>query len=250
MIGRHARSEPVVDGGGHRNGIAFGVNHGIVRRMIRLRRRGGGRMGGSIAFQLAEDAGRLKFFARTGVHWVDPISPGGGIFLIEKLRDGELGKIGIAHKLRPIKKRSPERLDREMHGLRRPAFHVREIVSLENVERLDEHGSTGRRRRCADHLISAISPAHRLALLDLIVSQIVGGDQTATLLDGSSQLAGEFPVVEVIGTAGDPLQRVRQVGLAENLSRLVVIAVHAETRDVIPGISPDRNRGNRRPLPK
>ena len=55
--------------------------------------------------------------------------------------------------------------------------------------------------------------------------QVVGGDQATALLHGSCEFPRKSTMVEIIWLLGDAFERPGQVGLAEEFSRLVVIAV-------------------------
>ena len=143
------------------------IDHGVVRRMIRLGHCAGRRMRGGVLFELGEDSGPQQILADAGVRRIDRFPPGRAISFVDQLRDGDFGKIGIAHKLGPIEERAPEGFQGQMHRLRRPAPHLRQIVAFENIQDLDQRRPARRRRRRADDVVSAVGPAHRLPALSL-----------------------------------------------------------------------------------
>ena len=159
---------------------------------------------------------------------VDRLAPGVAVSLVDELRNRDLGEIGIAEKLGAIEKCALERLGRQMNALGRAVALLGQIVAFQNVEHLDQSDSARRRRRRADDLVSAIGAANRLALFDLILRQIVGGNQASALLDGRRQLARQRAMVEIVRIVGDALQRLRQLRLLENVAWLVVVAVALE----------------------
>ena len=196
-----------------------------MRGVIRLVRRHYRRMPCGILFQFAENRRPLQIFAGGRVRRIDRLLPGLRVFFVDKLRYRNFREVGIAHKFGAIEKCPPEGLKRVMHRLGRAVAHFAEIIAFQNIQDLNEHCSARRWRRRADYFIPAIRPTHRLALFHFIVREILDGNQTAALLHCSGQFFREGTVIKIVWLLGNLLQRSRQVGLAENFARLVVISV-------------------------
>ncbi len=124
------------------------------------------------------------------------------------------------------------------------------IVALKNIQGLDQHDTAGGRRRRADDFVSAIGAANGLALLHFVVRQILGGNQAATFLHCRGKFARQCAVVEIVGFLGDALERAGEVGLAENLSRLVVVAIALEDAARLGKFREVLDRGDRRLRPR
>ena len=91
-------------------------------------------MRGRILFQFTENRRALQIFAGSGVRWINRFPPGRAILFVNELRHRNLRKIRIAQKFRPIEKRPPERLDRQMNRLRRPVSQLGQIVAFQNIQ--------------------------------------------------------------------------------------------------------------------
>jgi len=107
-----------------------------------------------------------------------------------------------------------------------------QVVSLEDVQLLDEGHAARADRRHGNDLVATVRPPHRDPLPRPIGPQVFAVDQPSVrghlLLD---ERRG-FPLVEPGRAAlGDALERAREVGLPEGFARLVRDAVLRELRD-------------------
>src|SRR6202035_2291722 len=99
---------------------------------------------------------------------------------------------------------------------------------LENVERSQQDDSAGRWRRRADHGVVVELADDRGPLLDLVVGEVVKGDEGAAFFQIGDQLSRKLAVVEVARVSSNALEGASQLGLFEDLIGLVVVAVALE----------------------
>src|SRR5258706_9189983 len=69
---------------------------------------------------------------------------------------------------------------------------------------------------------------YRRSLLHLVSRKIVGGHKASAFLYDRRQLAGHWPMIEIVWIGGDALQCVRQLRLLEDVARLIEIAITLE----------------------
>src|ERR1700677_2444254 len=117
-----------------------------------------------ILLQLVENRRPFQLRARGGMDIINGIPPRCSVLLIDELRYRDFCKVRIAHELRAIEERPPERLCGEMNRRRRPVAELGQIVPLENIQRLQQNRSARRGRWRTDDLVSAIRATNRFAL--------------------------------------------------------------------------------------
>src|SRR6185312_13867443 len=93
-----------------------------------------------------------------------------------------------------------------------------EVVAFQDVEQLDENDAARRGRRRADDGEAAVCPRDRLAIEHAVVGEILGGDQSPTLLDEIGELPRHGPGVEAVRFLLDALERARQLRLSEDVT--------------------------------
>ena len=186
-FGGDTRAEGVVEGGGDGDGVAFGIDDGIMRGVLGFVKRDGPRVG--YAFESLEGRA-LQFLAHAGVVGIDGGAPGGGIFLVDELRYRDVGEIGVAQEVGAIEEGAAESLGGEVDRLGRTIAGFGEVEALENIEDFDKGGASGRRRRRSDDVVATIRAADRFALLYFIGGEVGGGDEASAFLDGGGQFAG------------------------------------------------------------
>src|SRR4029453_1656864 len=100
-----------------------------------------------------------------------------------------------------------------------------------NVEHLDDRGAAGAWRRHADDVVAAIGALDDATLLRLIRLEVGHRDQTAVCLHLLFDERGSVPFIESRwALIGDARQRLRKIGLLENLTRFVGLAALRELR--------------------
>ena len=178
-----------------------------------------------VALQFVEDYRPLQIFAQAGSLRVDRLAPGHAILFVDKLGHRNLRKVRISQELGAVEKRPSEGFGNEMNGRRRADSIFAQIVTFEDVQDLHQGNPARRRRRRADDVIFPIAAPDRLALLYFVVGEVFGGNQAPSLLNRDGNLLRHGPVIKVIGIPLNPLQGLSQVGLAKDLTRLVVVPV-------------------------
>ena len=143
-----------------------------------------------IGFQLAENSGPFQFFAGAGVRRIDTFSPCIRVFFVDQLGYGNTGEIRVSHEVGAVHECPAKSFDYKVNRLRRSILHSGQVVTLQNVQRLDQNRPPGRGGRRTDHFETAIRAANGLALLHFVVRQIVGGDEATALLHRGSDFAG------------------------------------------------------------
>src|SRR6185312_4635227 len=134
-------------------------------------------------------------------------------------------KIGIAQKLSAIEESAAEGLYGQMDRIGRSVPHAAEIVAFQDIKSF-HHGDSARAgRRSADDFVATVRSPDGLPFFDFILSEVLRRDQPAAALHVISKLLRHGAFVKVIRLCGDPLQRACQLWLAENVTRLVIIAI-------------------------
>src|SRR5208282_1041541 len=164
-VGGDAGAEVVVEGGGNGYCVAFGIDDGIVRRIVWFANGCGSQLG--VALQFAERRA-FQVFAGAGVVEVDGVAPGGSVFLIDELGHRNFRVVGIAEEIGTIVKGAAKGFGFEVNGGGRAVAEFREVVAFEDVEDFDEGDSTGGWRRRADDVVATIGAANGLALFDFV----------------------------------------------------------------------------------
>ena len=159
---------------------------------------------------------------------VDGVAPGGGVFLVDELRDGNFGEVGIAHEVGAIIEGAAKGFGFEVNGLGGAVAGFREVEAFEDIEDFDERDSSGRWRRRADDVVAAIGAANRLALFDFVGGEVCGGDKASAFMNGRSQFAGHGSVVEGVGIFGEAFEGAGEFRLLENFAWLIVVSVAQE----------------------
>ena len=129
-LGGDLRAKAVVQRGGDRDGVAIGIDHRVVRRVVRLVNGFRLRMRAGITVELREDGRTPQLAAGRGVPQDDGLAPGVAVALVDQLRDRNLGEIGIAQELGAIEERALVGLGGEVDALgrvRRPASPDRSL---------------------------------------------------------------------------------------------------------------------------
>ncbi len=116
-----------------------------------------------------------------------------------------------------------------MNGLRAVVAPVAQREVRQDVEDLDHVHAAGTRRRHRDDLEAAVAAAHRHALDDLVVPQVVRGDQAAVRARLGDDGRPDGAVVERLrAVAADQLQAAGQVGVAQDVARVGNTAIVEE----------------------
>src|ERR1039457_4860516 len=132
-------------------------------------------MRSGIAVQLRENGRPPQPGAGSGASQRDGFAPGIGVTLVQQLRNRDFGKIRVPEELGAIEKCPLISFGGEMNALGRTLTLLAEIVSLEDIEALDQGDASGRRRWSADDLVAAIGAANRLPLLHFVLGKVLGG---------------------------------------------------------------------------
>ena len=161
-----------------------------------------------------------------------PFRSVGGVVLRRQLRDRHVRhEVGVAQIARAVGERASGGLDDEVGARRRAESHRLQVVALEDVQLLEQADAARADRRHRDDVVAAIGAGERRALLRLIGLQVRPRDEAAVcrhvLLDEGGRLAF---VESGRALVGDALQRPGQVGLLQDLARLVGRAVLRELR--------------------
>src|ERR1700686_3004088 len=212
-FGDDARAEGVVERSGDRDGVAFGIDDGIVGGVFSFANGGGAQLG--YALQFMEDRWAFQLFAHAGMVEVDGVTPGGSVLFIDELRDRNFGEVRITHEIGAVVEGAAERFGFEVDGVGGAVAEFREVEAFENIEDFDERNSAGGWRRSADDVVSAIGAANGLAFFDFVGGEILGSDQASTFVDGSGEFAGHCAVVELVGIFGDAFEGVSEFGVLE-----------------------------------
>ena len=212
-FGGDARAEGVVERGGYGNGVAFGIDDGIVGGVFRFANGGGARLG--YALQFTEDDGRFRSLLTLA--WLGSMESrhAAAYFLSMSCATGNFGEVGIAHKFGAIVEGAAEGFGFEVDGVGGAVAEFREVEAFEDIEDFDERDSAGRWRRSADDVVAAIRAANGLALFDFVGGEVGGGDQASAFVDGRGQFARHGAVIELVGIFGDAFQGAGQFGLLE-----------------------------------
>src|SRR6202030_3215057 len=104
------------------------------------------KMCGGELFVLAEDLRPDQVLTDTDMSRIDRFPPRPTISFVDQLGHGNVGKIRIAHKLGSIKERAPEGFQGQVYGRSSPTSVFRQVVTLENIQDLDQRGPARRRR--------------------------------------------------------------------------------------------------------
>ena len=140
-------------------------------------------------------------------------------------------EVRIAQELRAVGEGAPHRFGDQVQVLRRAVAVGLEVVALQHVQHLGHGDAAGAGRRHADDLVAAVGAAGGLALLRLVLLQVVAGDEAVVglhlLLDQRRGLAFVEPGRALVGNA---LERLREVGLLQDVAGLVGRAVLRELR--------------------
>src|SRR6516162_6774891 len=105
------------------------------------------------------EAGRpLQLFAFTGAERIDGFTPRGSILLVDELGHGNLAEIRIAQEFRAIEKRAPVSFHGQMDGIRGSVPGFAQIVTFQNVQRLQHGDATRAGWRRADDVVPTIGP--------------------------------------------------------------------------------------------
>ena len=154
-----------------------------------------------------------------------------------------VGEVGVA-----IGERVARRLEEVV--LRLLARHRREVVTLEDVQRLTDRGAAARRRAHRPHVEPAVVDVGRSPLGRRVGVQVAHRDHTGPpdvvrgradrwILNGLDQRVGDLPTVEPLRTEmRDPLVRRRELGVREDRADVARRAVGVEEersagRDVV-----------------
>src|SRR6202051_3750552 len=80
-FGGGAGAEGVVERGGDGNSVAFGVDDGIMRCVLRLANRDWAQL--RFALEFGENSGAFQYLAQGGLIGIDGVAPGRGVFFVD-----------------------------------------------------------------------------------------------------------------------------------------------------------------------
>jgi hypothetical protein len=123
----------------------------------------------------------------------------------------------VAEKFRPVEIATLHRLDQKMRARR--VVHLAELVTLEDVEHLEQHDAPGRRRRHRENVVTAIAAADRRVFDRLVAGKIGARHDAARRLHGAGDVGGDGAVIERGGSvAGDVVERVGKIALDQRIA--------------------------------
>src|SRR3954453_6721424 len=94
--------------------------------------------------------------------------------------------------------------------------HAREIIALQDVERLAQRHAARARWRCGDDMIAAIIALDRFELANLVPREIGPGEDAATGLARIGDRGTDWTVIKGVGAlGGDRRERVGEISLNE-----------------------------------
>ena len=163
----------------------------------------------------------------------DGLSQISRVFLRSESRDRQ-GRIErrVAEIAGPIRESPPHPFGDAVDRGRRPGTVLGEVVSLEDVEHLDERDSARTDGRHADHVIAAVQAGDRGPLLRSVVLEIGFGDEAAVRLHLLCEQPRGLSFVKAAGSIlGDAFERVGEIGLAEDVTHLIGHALARELLD-------------------
>ncbi len=137
-----------------------------------------------------------------------------GVLLRDQLGHRHVDELGVGDLGRPGEEPPAHRLRHAMQGLRRSRAIRLEVEALEDVEHLGQEDPAGRERAHAVDVEAAVGRVDRGPLLGLVRREVVEGDQATVLGHVARDDLRGAPGIELVGPlAGDPVERVGQVGL-------------------------------------
>ncbi len=216
--GRDLGAEPVVQGVGHRHGVAEFVDDRVVGGVAALVRRGAG----------------LDVFRDARLGRVDRGTNLGGVIFREQAIERVLDEVGVAERAVAIDVGMAHRLDLVVHGLRRTKAQLFQRIALEHVQDLaNDHTARARRRR-RDDAVAAVVAFDRLEFAGLVLVEISLREDAFAGLTRGHDRGTHRPFVEPgLALVGDGLQRLREISLDDLLAGLKGFAV----------VEKDRGRG-------
>src|SRR5262249_14132282 len=124
------------------------------------------------------------------------------------------------------------RFGEEVDGRRRAEALLAQVISLEDVEHLEECRAPGARRRDAQDLVAAVGATDRRAALWLVLAEVLAREDPARPLHLLLDQLGRRPLVEAGRSFDrDPLERPREVSLLQAVAGLEGDAVPRELSD-------------------
>src|SRR5207245_5771551 len=117
------------------------------------------------------------------------------------------------------------RLDQEACRLSARPPVPAEVVTLEEVEHL-EQGQAGGRRSSRSHLQIPVTSSNRLGHVDLVPGEVIFGDEATISCEVRGDRVSYLPAIEnVRPLAGEPLESPGEVSLHHDLANLIQAAV-------------------------
>ena len=142
--------------------------------------------------------------------------------LIDQTRNRNFHEIRIAHVLRAIGERASHGLGHQVITIGRACFELLQVEAFEDVEHLDQHGATRRRRRHRDNLVTTIVTTHGRALLCDVTTQVFHRHQAVVAFHVGNDQAGRLAFVKLIWTnALETLESRGKLRLTEELALFV-----------------------------
>ena len=136
--------------------------------------------------------------------------------------------VGVAEVVGPVHVGAAKGFGDQVHGLRGAVAELGQVVAFQNVERAEQDDSAGGGRRGADDGVVVEGAGDGRALDDIVLGEVVEGEQGAALAELVDQFVGQLAVVEVLGVVGDALEGAGELGLAEGFALLIEMAVALE----------------------
>ncbi len=134
--------------------------------------------------------------------------------------------VRVAQVLAAVGVRQLHRLGHDVHGVRAAVAHLLQGEVLEDVQHLDDVHPARAGRGHGRDVVAPEGAAHRLALDDAVVGQVLHRDQAVVPRHVGGDAARDLAPVEGVGAAlGDLLQRPGQIRLPVEVTHLVVGAV-------------------------